>query len=117
MKRLPGSVTHLHSIGLPRSRKNSRDDEDALITYQQLTCDPSFSKLCVTHLKWNSSHHSWEEVQHHLPGAYSSNLKGQIDQLQLELRQQLQDTKQLIEQEVFQTQHDNLQMAKYKDLV
>ena len=101
----------------PDTGRNSEDDEDALVTHQQLTCDPGLSKLCVAPLKWNSSQHSWEEVQHHLPGAYSSNLKGQINQLQLELRQQLQDTKQLIEQEVFQTQHDNLPLAKYKDLV
>ena len=40
--------------------------QDALVTHQQLTCDPGFSKLCVTPLKWNSSQHLWEEVQHHL---------------------------------------------------
>ena len=55
------------------------DDEDALVTRQQLTCDPVFSKLCVTPLKWNSSQYSWEEVEHCLQGTFSSNLKGQID--------------------------------------
>ena len=69
------------------------DDEDALVTHQQLPCGPGFSKLCITPLKWNSSQHSWEEVPHRLHGAFSSNLKGQIDQLQLELRQQLEDIK------------------------
>ena len=69
------------------------DDEDALVTRQQLTCDPVFSKLCVTPLKWNSSQYSWEEVEHCLQGTFSSNLKGQINQLQLELHQQLQDIK------------------------
>ena len=32
--------------------------QDALVTCQQLTCDPGFSKTCVTPLKWNSSQHS-----------------------------------------------------------
>ena len=41
--------------------------------------------------------------------AFSTNLKGQIDQLQFELCQQLQDIKQFTKQEVFQTLHDNLQ--------
>ena len=77
------------------------EQQDALVTGQQLACDPGFSKLCVTPLKWNSSQHSWEEVQHRLHGAFSSNLKGQIDQLQLELHQQLQDIKPLTEQGVF----------------
>ena len=75
--------------------------QDALLTCQQLTCDPGFSKLCVTPLKWNSSQHPWEEVQHRLRGAFSSNLKGQTDQLQPELRQQLQDIKQFTDLRVF----------------
>ena len=43
-----------------------REWQGALVTRQQLTYDPGFSKLCVTPLKWNSSQHSWEEVQHYL---------------------------------------------------
>ena len=85
------------------------DDADALVLCQQLTCDPSFFKLCVTPLKWNSSRHSWEEVQSRMQRAFSSNLKGQISRLQLELHHQLQDIKQLTKQELFQTLNDNLQ--------
>lgn len=48
--------------------------QDALVTRQQLPCDPGLSKLCVTPLKWNSSQPSWEEVQHCLQGAFSTNL-------------------------------------------
>ena len=44
--------------------------QDACVTCQQLTWDPSFSKLYVIPLKWNSSQHSWEEVQHHLREAF-----------------------------------------------
>ena len=71
--------------------------------------DPDFSKLCATSLKWNSSQHSWADIHHCLQGTFSTNLKGQIDQLQLELHQQLSDIKSLTEQKVFQTLHDNLQ--------
>ena len=77
--------------------------QDTLVTCQQLTCDPGFSKLCVTLLQWNSSQHSWSDIQHHLRGAFSTNLKGQIDKLQLELHQPC-----LTKQEVFQTLCDNL---------
>ena len=45
--------------------------QDALVTCQQLTCDPDCSKLCVTSLKWNSSQqHSWEGVQDGLWGTF-----------------------------------------------
>ena len=54
---------------------------DALVTHQQLTCDPGFSKLCVTPLQWNSSQYSWNDTQHYLRGAFSTNLKGQINKL------------------------------------
>ena len=81
---------------------------DALLTRQQLTCDPRFTKLCITSLPWNSSQYSWSDIQHRLRGAFSTNLKGQIDKLQLELHQQLQDIQCLIKQEVFQTLRDNL---------
>ena len=107
-------MTHFHTIGLPQIRRNSTDDEDALVTHQQPTCDPDFSKLCVTPLKSNSSQHSWEEFQHCLWGACSSNIKGQIDQLELELRQQLLDIEQLTEQEVFQTLYNNLEWLNPK---
>ena len=82
--------------------------QDALVTRQQLTCDPGFAKLCVTSLPWNSSQYSWSDIQHRLRGAFSTNLKGQMDKLQLELHQQLQDIQCLIKQEVFQTLRDNL---------
>ena len=59
--------------------------QDALVTRQQLTCDPGFAKLFVTSLLWNSSQYSWSDIQHCLRGAFSTNLKGQIDKLQLEL--------------------------------
>ena len=81
---------------------------NTLVTRQQLTCDPGFSKLCVTPLQWNSSQHSWSDIQHCLRGTFSTNLKGQIDKLQLELQQQLQDIQHLVKQEVFQTLHVNL---------
>ena len=29
--------------------------QDTLVTFQQLTCDPGFTKPCVTSLLWNSS--------------------------------------------------------------
>ena len=89
--------------------------QDALALRQQLTCDPGFSKLCVTPLKWNSSQHSWADICHRPQGAFSTNLKGQIDQLQLELHQQLGDIKCLTEQKVFQTLHDNLQWLNPKN--
>ena len=54
---------------------------DALLTRQQLTCDPRFTKLCITSLPWNSSQYSWSDIQHRLRGAFSTNLKGQIDKL------------------------------------
>ena len=73
------------------------EQQDALALRQQLTYDPGFSKLCVTPLRWNSSQHSWADIHHHLQGAFSTNLKGQIDQLQLELHQQLCDIKRLTE--------------------
>ena len=89
--------------------------QDALALRQQLTCDPGFSKLCVTPLRWNSSQHSWADIRHRLQGAFSTNLKGQNDQLQLELHQQLGDIKCLTEQKVFQTLHDNLQWLNPKN--
>ena len=82
--------------------------QDALVTHQQLTCDPGFSKLCVTPLQWNSSQYSWSNIEHHLRGAFSTNLKGQIHKLQLGLYQQLQDIQRLTKEEIFQTLCDNL---------
>ena len=76
------------------------EHQDALVTLQQLTYDPGFSRLRVTSLQWNSSQHSRSNIQHHLRGAFSTNLKGQIDKLQLELHHQLQDTQHLTKQEV-----------------
>ena len=89
--------------------------QDALALRQQLTCDPGFSKLSVTPLRWNSSQHSWADIRHCLQGMFSTNLKGQIDQIQLELHQQLSDIKHLTEQKVFQTRHDNLQWLNPKN--
>ena len=89
--------------------------QNALALRQQLTCDPGFSKLCVTPLRWNSSQHSWADIRHRLQGAFSTNLRGQIDQLQLELHQELCDIKRLTEQKVFQTLHDNLQWLNPKN--
>ena len=89
--------------------------QDALALRQQLTCDPGFSKLCVTPLRWNSSQYSWADIHHRLQGTFSTNLKGQIDQLLLELHQQLSDIKHLTEQKVFQTRHDNLQWLNPKN--
>ena len=66
-------------------------------------------------LKWNSSQHSWADICHRPQGAFSTNLKGQIDQIQLELHQQLSDIKRLTEQKVFQTFHDNLQWLNPND--
>ena len=76
---------------------------------------PDLSKLCVTPLKWNSSQHSWANIHHRLQDTFSTNLKGQIDQLQLELHQQLGDIKRLTEQKLFQTIHDNLQWLNPKN--
>ena len=59
--------------------------QEALVTHQQLTCDPGFAKLCITRLPWNSNQYSWSDIQYHRRGASSTNLKGQIDKLQLEL--------------------------------
>ena len=44
------------------------EQQDTLVTHQQLTCDPGFSKLCITPLQWNSSQHSWNKIQHHIRG-------------------------------------------------
>ena len=63
--------------------------------------DPDLSKLCVTSLQWNSSQHSWADTCHCLQGAFSTDLRGQMDQLHLELHQQLSDIKCLTEQKVF----------------
>ena len=38
--------------------------QEALVTHQQLTCDPGFAKLCVTSLLWNSSQYSLSDIQH-----------------------------------------------------
>ena len=46
---------------------------------------------------------------------FSTILRGQIDQLQFELHQQLGDIKCLTEQEVFQTLHNNLQWLNPKN--
>ena len=62
-----------------------------------------------------SSQHSWADIRHRLQGAFSTSLKGQIDQLQLELHQQVSDIKRLTEQKVFQTLHDNLQWLNPKN--
>ena len=64
-----------------------------------------------TSLSWVS----WADIHHCLQGEFSTNLKGQIDQLQLELHQQLSDIKRLTEQKVFQTLHDNLQWLNPKN--
>ena len=77
--------------------------------------NPDLSKLCVTPLKWNSSQHSWADIHHRLQDMFSSILRGQINQLQLELHQQLSDIKRLTEQKVFQTLHDNLQWLNPKN--
>ena len=77
--------------------------------------DPDFSKRWVTPLKWNSSQHCWADICHRLQDTFSTNLKGQIDQLQLEFHQQLGDIKHLTEQKVFQTLHDNLQWLNPKN--
>ena len=66
-------------------------------------------------LKWNSTQHSWADIRYSLQGTFSTNLKGQIDQLQLEMHQQLSDIKGLIEQKVSQTLHDNLQWLNPKN--
>ena len=58
---------------------------------------------------------SWADIRHCLQGEFSTNLKGQIDQLQLELHQQLSDIKCHTEQKVFQTLHDNLQWLNPKN--
>ena len=88
--------------------------QEALVTHQQLTCDPGFAKLCITRLPWNSNQYSWSDIQYHRRGASSTNLKGQIDKLQLELHQQLQDIQRLTKQEVFQTLHDDLSWLNLK---
>ena len=77
--------------------------------------DPDFSKLCATSLKWNSSQHSWADIHHCLQGTFSTSLKGQIDQLQLELQKQLSDIKCLTGPKVFQIFHDNLQWLNPKN--
>ena len=82
--------------------------QDTLVTRQQLTCDPGFSKPCATPLQWDSSQYSWSDIQHRLRGACSTNLKGQNNKLQLGLHQQLQDIQCLTKQEIFQTFHDTL---------
>ena len=76
LTRLPAVESALNWIG---------ECQDALVARQQLTCDPGFAKLCVTSLLWNSSQYSLSDIQHCLRGAFSTNLKGQIDKLQLEL--------------------------------
>ena len=83
------------------------EHQDALVTLQQLTYDPGFSRLRVTSLQWNSSQHSRSNIQHHLRGGFPTNLKWQIDKLQRELHQQLQDIQHLTNKEVFQTLLDN----------
>ena len=53
------------------------EHQDALVTLQQLTYDPGFSRLRVTSLQWNSSQHSWSDIQHCLKGDFSTyQLKG-----------------------------------------
>ena len=73
------------------------------------------SLSCVTPLKWNSSQHSWADICHHLQGMFSTILRGQINQLQLELYQQVSDIKRHTEQKEFQTLHDNLQWLNPKN--
>ena len=77
--------------------------------------NPDLSKLCVTPLEWNSSQHSWADIHHHLHGMFSTILRGQINQLQLELHQQLNDIKRHTEQKVFQALYDNLQWLNQKN--
>ena len=68
------------------------------------------SLSCVSPpLKWNSSQHSWADIHHRLQDMFSTILRGQINQLQLELHQQFSDIKRHNEQKVFQTLHNNLQ--------
>ena len=55
------------------------------------------------------------DIRHRLQGMFSTNLRGQIDHLQLELHQQLRDIKRHTEQKVFQTLHDNLQWLNPKN--
>ena len=73
------------------------------------------SLSCVTPLKWNSSQHSWADIHHHRQGMVSTILRRQINQLQLELRQQLSDIKRHTEQKVFQALYDNLQWLNQKN--
>ena len=75
--------------------------QDALVAREQPTCVPEFANLCVTSLLWNSSQYSWSDIQHPLRGALSTNLKGQIDKVQVELHQRLQDIQRLIKQDIF----------------
>ena len=81
--------THLHPIGLFRSR------------ILQAVPSPT--------LKCNSIQYSWSDIQHHLEGLYQFKL-------QLELHQQLQDIQCLINQEIFQTLPDNLSWLNPKNL-
>ena len=50
--------------------------QDAQVTRQQLNYDPGFSKLCISLLQWNSSQHSWNDIQHHLRGFFFYQYKG-----------------------------------------
>ena len=70
--------------------------------------DPGFSKLCITHPEVQFHPVLLERYSTSPRGTFSTNLKGQMDKLQLELHQQLQDIQCLIKQEVFQTLCDNI---------
>ena len=80
-----------------------------------LDCPDPEIKLYITHpevqfhpvlLKWYSTSPR---------RTFSTNLKGQMDKLQLELHQQLQDIQCLTKQEVFQTLRDNLDWLNPKN--
>ena len=89
----------------PYHRKGFSGHNPSLVHW---TLPTQTSVSCVSTPRWNSSQHSWADIGHHLQGVFSTNLKGQIDQLQLELHQQLSDIKCLTEQKAFQTLCDNL---------
>ena len=78
--------------------------------------DPGFCKLYLTHPEVQFHPVLLEWFSTSPRGTFSTNLKGQIDKLQLELHQQLQDIQHLTKQEVFQTLHDNLGWLNPKNL-
>ena len=78
--------------------------------------DPGFCKLCITHPEVQFHPVLLERYSTSPRGTFSTNLKGQIDKLQLELHQQLQDIQCLIKYVFFQTLRDNLSWLNPKNL-